>query len=497
MVMKPKQKRYRQPLLRTKLLIGSFAGPTIPLVYAVYAVTRNGPDWSLLVLVLASAAFAVYGFRALVRYLEPIARTEQVLQECAREGSFTDRVTGVYAMGEIGKAAWDLNAFLDRVEACFHELDTCFERASRQDFVRPALPAGLPGQMKQSIDHANRALEAMKRNHELNQINRLSHSLHELNTENLIPNLKTCQQDMLTVTETLRSVVEIARNNAEAAEESKEGIRQIDDSMLAVADKVTTAAEVIGQVSQSSQQVIESLSIISDIADQTSLLALNASIEAARAGEMGRGFAVVADEVKALSHRTKEAAQEISGILDSFAAQVSQISRQATESVELVEEIRPVVESFRERFETFNRAAQETIGSTTNAQEISFSTLVKVDHIIYKQNAYIAVNNPEREAEAQAISVDNHNCRLGKWYYEGTGAEHFGHLPSYPRLETPHELVHTSAIRALELAHEDWLNDETVMQGIIGRLTEMEQASLEVMELVTRMTEEAAAQRAA
>ncbi len=495
--MKPKERRYRRkPLLRTKLLIGSLAAPLIPLLYALYAAARTGPDWSLAVLVLASAGFALYGYRDLVRYVEPVERAEAVLKECARKGAFTDRVLGVHALGEIGKMAWDLNAFLDRVEACFHELDTCFERASRQDFVRPALPAGLPGQMKQSIEHANRALEAMKRNHELNQINRLSHSLHELNTENLIPNLKTCQQDMLTVTETLRSVVEIARNNADAAEESKEGIRQIDDSMMAITDKVTTAAEVIGQVSESSQQVIESLSIISDIADQTNLLALNASIEAARAGEMGRGFAVVADEVKALSHRTKEAAQEISGILDSFAAQVSQISRQATESVELVQEIRPVVESFRERFETFNSAARETIDSTTNAQEISFSTLVKIDHIIYKQNAYIAVNNPEREAEVQAISVDNHNCRLGKWYYEGTGAECFSHLPSYAVLETPHEEVHGAAARALELAHRDWRKDEEVMEGIIEQLGQMEQASLEVMELLTRMTEESIAGRA-
>ena len=156
-----------------------------------------------------------------------------------------------------------------------------------------------------------------------------------------------------------------------------------------------------------------------------------------------------------------------------------------------------MIESFRERFETFNRAAQETIGSTTNAQEISFSTLVKIDHIIYKQNAYIAVNNPGREVEAQAISVDNHNCRLGKWYYEGIGAEYFSHLPSYAVLETPHELVHGAAARALELAHQDWMKDEAVMSGIVEQLGQMEQASLEVMDLLTRMTEESIASRAA
>ena len=404
-------------------------------------------------------------------------------------------MTQVYAMGEVGKMAWNLNAFLDRCESYFREMSTCFKRAGQQDFERPALMAGLSGEMRTGIEHANLALRALKQNYELNQVNRLSHSLHEQNTENLIPNLKLCQQDMLTVTETLRSVVETAQSNAEAADSSKQGIQQINDSMVGISDKVATAADVIGHVSESSKQVIDALSIISDIADQTGLLALNASIEAARAGEMGRGFAVVADEVKALSQRTKDAALQVSETLDSFSAQVQAITREARESVELVEGIRPVVEGFRERFEEFNEAAHHTISSVTNAQEISFSTLVKIDHIIYKQNAYIAVNNTEREDEAKAISVDNHNCRLGKWYYEGIGAEYFSHLPSYRALEAPHEVVHCSAHHALALAHQDWLHNDAIMQGIMDELGQMETASLEVMNLLTSMTEESIAGR--
>ncbi len=91
---------------------------------------------------------------------------------------------------------------------------------------------------------------------------------------------------------------------------------------------------------------------------------------------------------------------------------------------------------------------------------------------------------------AQAVTTNHHGCRMGKWYYEGKGAELYSVVPSYPRLEAPHARVHDQVQQAVQLLGQDWEKDADLQNRILGHFEATERASEEVLRIIDQMVEE-------
>ena len=213
-----------------------------------------------------------------------------------------------------------------------------------------------------------------------------------------------------TVQEVARNASDASKMSAQTRQKAEEGAKVVQDALSSI-EKVQAVATVLRedmqQLSEHARSINTVMGVISDIADQTNLLALNAAIEAARAGEAGRGFAVVADEVRKLAEKTMASTSEVGNAINA----IQQSTAKSVEGVDrAVEQIANATELATRSGEALTQIVSDAeitadeVRAIATASEQQSAASEEINQSIVQVNSMSAETAQSMAEAAQAVA---------------------------------------------------------------------------------------------
>ncbi|SFA72075.1 MULTISPECIES: methyl-accepting chemotaxis protein [unclassified Bacillus (in: firmicutes)] len=300
---------------------------------------------------VASGMAIAYGISRMIS--KPLVLAANSLRRVA-EGDLSVEELSVKNRDEIGELVTSLNAMVSDLRVVVGQVrDSSVQVASGSE--------ELAASAEQSTSAAEQVAQITQRHaqgteQQLHSFREVSASVEEMASG--IQQVAMNSEEMLLATEEATGLTKIGTKSVE----------KVVGQMNSIYQSVGNATALIQSLEEKSHEISNIVSIITGIADQTNLLALNAAIEAARAGEHGRGFAVVADEVRKLAEESKKSADQIRQM-------IGMIQKETEQAVEAMEEgnqqVAGGIQETKSASEAFSKISDSIEGVSGKVQEMS------------------------------------------------------------------------------------------------------------------------------
>ena len=356
----------------------------------------------------------VVAVKSIVDNVKSMTGQMGIIIQAAKSGQIMIRADVGHSQGVYRKLLEGINDTLDAVDGPIEEVVRVLGAVAKGDLIERVNQTYL-GVFAKLCDDANTTVDNLA--HSVKTIKEAANAINTVSREIAMGNMDLSQrteEQSVSLAETATSMEVLSstvKQNADNARQANQMSVMASDVAMKGGKLVRQVVLTMDDINESSQKIVDIISVIDSIAFQTNILALNAAVEAARAGEQGRGFAVVANEVRNLAQRSASAAKDIKSLIGNSVDKVKHGSKLVAEAGQTMDEI---VTSVKRVTDIMGEIAVASIAQSSGIEHVK-EAITQMDEVTQQNAALVeqaAIASESLEEQTQRLAVLMSRFRL-------------------------------------------------------------------------------------